>query len=517
MLTFSRAAATEFKSRLIDLIGNAASFVEIKTFHSYCFDLMGRIGSLEKSDEVVRRTVELIDSGEIEQEKITKSVLVIDEAQDMDKDEFALIRMLMQVNSDMRVIAVGDDDQNIYEFRGSDSNYMRYLVSENGAKYYEMTDNFRSRKAIVEFSNRFAHEMRYRMKKQDIKAVSQELGSVQLIHFESDYFEQAVVDAICDMPKRKSTCVLTNTNDEAMRITGLLVERGVRAKLIQANDSFRLYDLQEIRTFLQLIDRYSKTPIISEDEWSKATLELKRIAGSSTSLENVLNLISMFEQVNRKVKYKTDLIEFILESNYDDFFTNSNDIIYVSTIHKSKGREFDTVFLFLNNVGLVRDADYRKLYVGMTRAKSNLLIYHNMNYFNRVGLYASIFSKEVYPEPKTIAIQFTHRDVVLNFFKDKKELINRFRSGNELEFDGTYFKKQGRALAKASEKKRNELEELMAKGYIPKKSWIRFIVAWRGEEDEHECAVLLPDMEFEKVEQKQADEEEGGMLNDGEE
>ena len=35
MVTFSRAAATEFKKRLIDLIGNAANFIEIKTFHSW--------------------------------------------------------------------------------------------------------------------------------------------------------------------------------------------------------------------------------------------------------------------------------------------------------------------------------------------------------------------------------------------------------------------------------------------------------------------------------------------------
>ena len=43
MLTFSRNAATEFKKRLLDLIGNAAHFVEIKTFHSYCFDLVGKV------------------------------------------------------------------------------------------------------------------------------------------------------------------------------------------------------------------------------------------------------------------------------------------------------------------------------------------------------------------------------------------------------------------------------------------------------------------------------------------
>jgi ATP-dependent DNA helicase RecQ len=55
MITFSRAAATEFKKRLLKLIGNAANYVEIKTFHSYCFDLLGRVGSLEKSEDILKR------------------------------------------------------------------------------------------------------------------------------------------------------------------------------------------------------------------------------------------------------------------------------------------------------------------------------------------------------------------------------------------------------------------------------------------------------------------------------
>lgn len=48
MLTFSRAAATEFKKRLVELIGNAANYVEIKTFHSYCFDLLGKSAGLRE-------------------------------------------------------------------------------------------------------------------------------------------------------------------------------------------------------------------------------------------------------------------------------------------------------------------------------------------------------------------------------------------------------------------------------------------------------------------------------------
>ena len=74
MLTFSRAAATEFKKRLIGLIGTAAQFVEIKTFHSYCFDLLGRIGNLDDAKDVVETAVEMIGKGEVEQGKITKRV-----------------------------------------------------------------------------------------------------------------------------------------------------------------------------------------------------------------------------------------------------------------------------------------------------------------------------------------------------------------------------------------------------------------------------------------------------------
>ena len=65
MLTFSRAAATEFKQRLMELIGNAAHFVEIKTFHSYCFDLLGRIGNLEDAKNVVAKATEMINQGEV--------------------------------------------------------------------------------------------------------------------------------------------------------------------------------------------------------------------------------------------------------------------------------------------------------------------------------------------------------------------------------------------------------------------------------------------------------------------
>ena len=51
---------------------------------------------MEKSDAILKSTVEKIKNGEVETNRITKTVLVIDETQDMNGDEFTLISTLME-------------------------------------------------------------------------------------------------------------------------------------------------------------------------------------------------------------------------------------------------------------------------------------------------------------------------------------------------------------------------------------------------------------------------------------
>jgi len=344
MLTFSRAAATEFKKRLIDLIGNSANFVEIKTFHSYCFDLLGKIGSLDGIQDVVKNASELIYNGDVEPGKIMKSVLVIDEAQDIDENEFALIRALIHTNDDMRVIAVGDDDQNIYEFRGSNSKYMRALIDDYGAVKYEMGENFRSKRNIVALSNTFIGSLHNRMKLSLIQSVQDGTGTVEIISHISDHMEEAVADHIVKAYQGGKACVLTNTNYEALQVLGLLSRKGIRAKLIQSNDGFNLYNLAEVRFFMKLIDSKLNSPVIDDNLWIFAKEQLAQVYVESSCLTNCLNMLTEFEFVNR-IKYRTDLDEFIKESNYEDFYSDENEVVYVSTIHKSKGREFDSVYL----------------------------------------------------------------------------------------------------------------------------------------------------------------------------
>lgn len=509
MVTFSRAAATEFKKRLMKLIGNAANFVEIKTFHSYCFDLLGKIGSLEGVENVVRDATEMIANGEVEQGKITKTVLVIDEAQDMDADEFALIQALIQKNDDMRVIAVGDDDQNIYEFRGSDSHNMQMLSTQYNATPYEMVENYRSRANIVALANRFVESIHYRMKRTPIEANRSDVGIVRIVRHTSGHLEKPIVQQVMKTYQSGTACVLTYTNDEALRVLGLLVKNGIRAKLIQSMDGFRFYNLAEVRFFLKCIDsKLGTVPVISNEIWNGAKKELENVYGDSKCLENVKNMISDFEQINSYSKYRTDLVEFIKESQFEDFYSDDRETIFVSTIHKSKGREFDSVYMMLDHASPKDDADRRKLYVGMTRAKENLFIHCNTDLFDQYEI--PNIEKEIdekqYLEPDEITLQLTYEDVVLDYFRSRKKLVSKLHSGKELFLKDCflYVERNGSTIpaAKLSKACVENLEGLAKKGYTPVSAEVRFVVAWKGKDDPkdaEEVAVLLPDIYLKKL------------------
>ncbi len=496
MLTFSRAAATEFKQRLIELIGNAASFVEIKTFHAFSFDLLGKIGNLEESEDVVHRAAEMIERGEAEQGRINKAVLVIDEAQDMDKDEYALVCALMRNNEEMRVIAVGDDDQNIYQFRGSDSRYMQAFIDEMQATKYEMTENYRSQKALVAFSNQFIQRSWHRMKTLPNVAVQKEAGRVQITQYQSENLEIPLVNQLCATYHQEHACVLTNTNEEAARVTGLLIRNGINARLIQSVDGFRFFNLAEVRYFLKLIDNGLESPVISEERWEQAKEKTLMCYKTSTCLEYIKEFFKAFERINR-TKYRSDLADFVFESNLEDFCGDTRQTVLVSTIHKSKGREFDSVYMLLDGEQADSEERIRKLYVGMTRAKQNLYIHCNTNIFESIKFDFVDYQYDVtmYPIPDEITLQLTHRDVYLDFFKGKKKLILQCRSGMPLFFDDGYLRlPTGEKVVCLSKQRRDELQGWAEKNYQVQSAKVNFIVAWKNKDDMEETAVLLPEL-----------------------
>lgn len=84
----------------------------------------------------------------------------------------------------------------------------------------------------------------------------------------------------------------------------------------------------------------------------------------------------MLSAATTRKKYRSDFEIFLHESNLEDFYKIEQGVVTVSTMHKSKGREFDNVIIMLNDSALNSDEEKRKLYVAITRAKSNLHIHY---------------------------------------------------------------------------------------------------------------------------------------------
>ncbi len=512
MLTFSRSAASEFKNRLFELIGNAAKYVEIKTFHSYCFDLIGQKGSLEKSEDVVKTAVGYIRDGKVEKSFITKSILVIDEAQDMSADEFSLVEELIRKNEDLRIVAVGDDDQNIYEFRGSDSRYMKVLIDKYNASVYNMVENFRSGKNIIATANDYSKCIRSRLKHTEIQATKPFAGKVNLIGHAEDNYQEAIVNEVIASSASGRKCVLTYRNDDALIISALLNHNGIKAKLIQSNDGFRLSKLVELHYFIGKIKDSCRTIKIDPEIWRQAKDETFEKFADSRNLPLIKNCLSCFENEYGGTaavgsRYVSDFDNFIDESSLEDFYTDGEDEVIVSTIHKAKGKEWDNVFISLKGLDRIGEAEKRAIFVGLTRAKNNLSVHYSGNTFSYTRWSAAQMFRDnnVYGEPKEILLQLGHKDLVLSFFKDKEATVGQLHAGQELYLWNEYLKVHQRGMdcfvAKFSERSRKQIADIISKGYQPYRTHIRFIVYWNSQDENEnwfEVPIVLPDILFRK-------------------
>jgi DNA helicase-2/ATP-dependent DNA helicase PcrA len=199
-------------------------------------------------------------------------------------------------------------------------------------------------------------------------------------------------------------------------------------KSLQEIASQDISQKREIEEFIELLDKldeiskYQPSDIIYKIIMSISGLYKKSIADNT--VENRINQILLKEIYNHALEYETlypegDLTDFISYLNYLFRFDlelpeelEIEDSILVTTIHQSKGKEFQIVFIVdaakdklplrartkkfyvpkdLAN-GLVRDDDEktlhlldekRLLYVAMTRAKSHLYITYAQDYENR--------------------------------------------------------------------------------------------------------------------------------------
>ena len=349
----------------------------------------------------------------------------------------------------------------------------------------------------VDFANGFLKSLDKRMKRTPLISMRKEKGWVQVTRHQSEYMYQPLVDDLLQHSSRSSSCILTQTNEEAVIMNAFLRKQGISSNLIQSMDDFRFLNMAEMRYFLKFIDKRIKTSLITEELWQEAKNATFSAYGTSESLIYLKHCIDRFEQTS-KTKYFNDFKEFAFESSVEDFCDVSGTDVVVSTIHKAKGREFNDVYMLISDNHVKNSHLIRQYYVGITRAKNRLFIHTNGDYFNNLNASRYYLDQKQYSIPEEIVLQLSHKDVNLGFFKERKQEIIALRGGNSLTYnDFMLYNSTGIPVAKLSLKMQKTLSEWKERGYKVKSASVRFVVAWKpkdAQKNESETAVLLADL-----------------------
>jgi ATP-dependent DNA helicase RecQ len=446
MLTFSKTAKLEFKSRLNSLMGALSYDVEIQTFHSYALKLIARLVKKENKDileNAIEEATKQINENEISLPHIT--VLVLDEFQDINEKSFEFVKAIYKAqNNDIRIIAVGDDDQCIMEHIGAKVDFVDRFRNEFGKddegknlfQQYELSTNFRSKQNIVKYSNTFITGVSKRYKIQPLHANSSENGSVKIYSCLSSNLILPLIELIKEEELTKEIAILAHTNEMVMDIYSLLQENNLNVKYLIDRDKFELKNIIELVDFDNELNSYLLEDEISyKDSYFENALSIiESKYKQSDNLKLVYNVVDKFLSESDNY-YISQWLSYLEEIKLEDFEITKNKIV-VSTIHKSKGMEFDKVYLLVNQ-NPSKDVEKRLFYVGMTRAKDELNIIRYGNNIENKKDYVKYFfdEKEYLFDNKTFTHLMSLGDIRLGFDFEKYGVNNSLISGTNLSIE----------------------------------------------------------------------------------
>jgi DNA helicase II / ATP-dependent DNA helicase PcrA len=281
--------------------------------------------------------------------------IFLDEAQDTNATRRQLVKMMLKPKG--KLIAVGDPYQAIYAFTGADHNALNLIKKEFKAKELPLSVTFRCPKNVVKEAQKYVHHIESHPDSPD-----------------------GIVDecTIKDLPKlvTQQDAIICRNTKPLVEVAYTLIRNKIPCKVEGrkiGEGLIRLATRWKVKTIQALIN---KLEIYKEREIKK-----NKEKGNDTKcqiIEDQVETLMVFIDQCKVNDPITTLITKIQEL-FDD--TENKQILTLSTIHKSKGREWDRVFALgmdeyspskwaKKNWELQQEDNL--LYVQVTRAKHHL-------------------------------------------------------------------------------------------------------------------------------------------------
>lgn len=279
----------------------------------------------------------------------------VDEAQDTNAIQRAIIRKIMKPHS--RLMAVGDESQAIYGFRGSDSDSMDLIKAEFDALDLPLTVSYRCPTSVVAHARRWVSHIE--------AAPGAAEGSVTSL---GDAWK-ATQFVPHDLVVCRTTRPLIGLAYQLLqarvpvRIMGKEIGQGLKALIKKMNAK----GIDALSTKLQIYTGREVEKAIAKKQEQKAE-------AIRDKTDCILFLIRSMKETARTVPALNELI--------DQLFSDQQNTVVLATIHKAKGLEADRVY-WLNSSKCPakwarqpwqKQQERNLCYVATTRAKSELVL-----------------------------------------------------------------------------------------------------------------------------------------------
>lgn len=435
-ITFTRRAAGEMRERLQKLLTQNSAGISIHTFHSLCLSILkdnyaqaglsenfSVISEQEKTlysnlmppsppnpcgmrgadllklrskeeelpkdmlefDDLITLTVKLFDELPeiLNRYREQYKYISVDEYQDIDENQYRLIRHLAPDNSN--ICAIGDPNQAIYGFRGGSAKFFNNFSKDyKNVEVINLKNNYRSTESIVNASN-------------------------QMI----DTFN---IVSMYDKPHEKITIHTAPTDKAEAEFVVSTIENLIGGHSFFSIDSDRtsgeksdysfsdfaiLYRTSsQLKPLLKALKRSGMPFVKLSDDLlcsRKAVINLLKNLNDDepilTQLEETEDkykeeiedyIFKYLKKLAAKKATKKDFIHEVSLLRECDTLDARADRIALMTLHASKGLEFNCVFITGLEQGIIPlyraetpeeiEEERRLLYVGMTRAKQRLYL-----------------------------------------------------------------------------------------------------------------------------------------------
>lgn len=320
--------------------------------------------------ESIERNEELIDFDDMMYAPLFHDVafpqfdwVLIDEAQDTNPLRREMAKAMLKDSG--RLVAVGDPRQAIYGFTGADHDALDLIKSEFGAKTLPLSVSYRCARRVIAEAQKIVPDIEH--------AVDAEEGSVTTIS--DEMFEKITPD--------RSDAILCRINRPLVSLCLSYIRRKIPAHIEGRDIGMQLISLvrkwKSIHTVAELrirLEDYLK----EETERLVAKGQEGRVIALQDKIDSIFAVMEGMHDDDSKEE-----VASTINAIFQDTEGKPVRSITLSTIHKSKGREWNRVFIYGRNkwmplrFGGRESAEWEQgqeqnlIYVAITRAKKELV------------------------------------------------------------------------------------------------------------------------------------------------